>query len=179
MRPSEEAVAAAALPEGRFWALPFEKYGKSLDQLLDWVMQNVAFALPDPQKITSIIIFGEIYGPGMQDLHYGSKEKDWRVFDVAINGEYVSWSALEFFKEKFGLPLVPELALGIFNFDQLVEMAQGDSILAPGQIKEGIVIRPMMEETWLQGDRDPNPKRRIFKLISDNYLLLKGGTENH
>jgi len=51
--------------------------------------------------------------------------------------------------------------------------------LSPGQIKEGIVVRPMDEETWGKGDLDPHPKRRIFKVISHDYLTRKGGTERH
>ena len=49
-----------------------------------------------------------------------------------------------------------------------------ESLLCPGQLIEGIVIRPASER-WserLQG-------RLILKSLSDEYLLRKDGTENH
>ena len=73
----------------------------------------------------------------------------------------------------FPIPLVPVLTRGMFNFKQLVEEAQGNTLLADTHIREGIVIRPMEQElNW-------GYRRMIFKMLSSEYLTRKGGTELH
>lgn len=166
------------------YALPFEMYADVLEKVWEWAIK--AFNDPNhpavPQKqIDSIIFYGEIFGAGVQDLHYGQKqEKGYRVFDISVNGNYLPWHTLEYLEKTFGLPLVPVLARGVMDFEQLVEYAQGDTTLSDDHIREGIVVRPWMNElTWGKGEKDPMPKRMIFKLISDAYMTRKGGSEYH
>lgn len=158
-------------------------YGTPLDQYYHEIASTVAWLEDhnDGEQINSIIFFGEIYGAGVQDLHYGAQqEKGYRLFDIAVNGNYLPWRTLEYFQEEFGLPLVPVLSRGVMDFEQLLELAQGNTTLDDSHIREGVVVRPWCQElTWGKGERDPNPKRMIFKLISDAYLLRKGGTEFH
>lgn len=157
------------------YGLPWQKYENQLKNILDWICR-----ISDKQ-VNSLIVFGEIFGAGVQDLHYGAKtEKDWRMFDIALNGEYLNYSALEYAAEEFGLPLVPRLGVGCYNFEQLIEFAQGNTTLADGHIREGCVVRPYHQEySWGKGDLDPYPKRMIFKIIGDDYLLRKNGSEHH
>lgn len=157
------------------YGLPWQKYENQLKNLLDW------FCRISDKQVDSLIVFGEIFGAGVQDLHYGAKtEKDWRMFDIALNGEYLNYAALGYAAEEFGLPLVPRLGVGCYSFEQLVEFAQGNTTLADGHIREGCVIRPYLQErSWGRGEFDPNPRRTIFKLIGDDYLLRKGGSEHH
>ena len=69
--------------------------------------------------------YGEIYGAGVQDLHYGAKqEKGYRVFDISINGTYLSWENLQSVCAEVGLPTVPVLDYGIFTFEQFVKTFQ-------------------------------------------------------
>jgi RNA ligase (TIGR02306 family) len=167
------------LEEPGVYGLPFTLYGEALDKALARIL--VMMEHPDfgkGEKVQSVIFFGEIFGPGVQDLTYG-KEKAWRVFDIAVNGHYFPWPHLKDVCEEFGIPLVPHIHSTFYNFEELCALAQGETVLNPGQIKEGIVVRPCVERTWGNGDRDPNPKRQIFKLISDGYLLRKNGTEHH
>ena len=161
------------------YGLPFELYGEQLDKLFDRVLQTTGHpGVEEVLWIESLIVFGEIYGPGVQDLTYG-KEKAWRIFDIAVNGEYLPWNAVKTLCEEYGLPIVPHLHPDFYTFEQLCDLAEGTSVLSPSQIKEGIVVRPMLEEKWSQGTLDPNPKRIIFKIISPDYLTRKGGTELH
>lgn len=156
------------------YGMPLVKYGAVLENIKNWILTSY------DTDINSIIIFGEIYGAGVQDLHYGAKkEKDYRVFDISVNGKYLPWSTLEYWHENLGLPLVPCIALGVFDFKQLIEFAQGNTTLTDDHIKEGIVVRPLTESTWGKGDLDPYPKRTIFKLIGDDYLTRKNGSEYH
>jgi RNA ligase (TIGR02306 family) len=155
------------------YAFPYEKYKAAFDKLL--------FAM-NGDDLKSLIVFGEIYGPGVQDLHYDTLgvEKGYRVFDIAVDGRYIEWSLLEHICRGAGLPLVPELARGHFTFEQLCGFAAGDTMMGGKHIREGVVVRPANQElVWGKGTMDPHPKRMIFKLISGDYLTRKGGTEYH
>ncbi|MCV0439835.1 MAG: hypothetical protein K5880_14500 [Hydrogenophaga sp.] len=161
------------------YGLPAQLHFDALGSVFAWL--ESVWDEDEDGPLHSVLFFGEIYGAGVQDLHYGAKqEKGYRVFDISVNGQYLPWSTLEYIQETFGLPLVPVLTRGVFDFEQLVEEAQGDTTLDDEHIREGVVVRPWHQElTWGKGTRDPNPKRMIFKLISDAYLLRKGGSEMH
>jgi RNA ligase (TIGR02306 family) len=160
------------------YGLPLERYRENFEEAFN--LLRAIFRNHDSENLNSFIVFGEIYGAGVQDLHYGEPTKGYRVFDIAVNGQYLPWTSVEYFCEIARLPLVPVLTRGVFDFEQLVEEAQGQTTLVDDHIREGIVVRPMGQElTWGKGERDPNPKRMIFKLISDEYLLRKGGSEFH
>jgi len=152
------------------YGTPYVQYRAEFDRL--------AFAFGD---VNSLIVFGEIYGAGVQDLHYGAmKEKGYRVFDIAVDGRYIEWSLLEHICAGAGLPIVPVIARGQFTFEQLCGLAVGNTTMGDAHIREGVVVRPENNELfWGKGTMDPHPKRMIFKLISGDYLTRKGGTEYH
>lgn len=162
------------------YSLPFQLYGEALNKLFNWAIEAIESGT-NGTPLNSLIVFGEIYGAGVQDLHYGAKhEKGYRIFDISINGEYMNAQALEAVCQMFNLPMVPVIFKGVVTFEDLVELAQGNTTLDDTHIREGIVVRPLcLEKTWGKGELDPNPKRVIFKLISDGYLLRKGGSEYH
>jgi len=161
------------------YGLPFKLYGEAIGKAFDEIISNMNSPIGEHRLcVNSVIFFGEIFGPGVQDLTYGT-EKAYRLFDIAVNGEYLPWNYVVEICGKYGIPVVPHLELDFYTFEQLCELAEGQSILSPGQIKEGIVVRPYYEKTWKQGDLDPNPKRAIFKVIGSDYLTRKGGTEHH
>lgn len=159
------------LDDSGVFGIPLDLYGDKIKALLD----DLARENPDS---LSILLFGEIFGPGVQDLTYG-KEKQYRAFDLAIDGAYTSFDNLERICGKHGIPVVPRITTGIFSFEELVELAQGDTTLEIDHIREGIVIQPVEPSHWKMSEQDPNPKRSIFKLISNAYLIRKGGTEYH
>lgn len=120
-----------------------------------------------------MIIYGEIYGSGIQDLTYGLKNKDIDlvVFDIKKNGKYLSWFEVHDFCYKNNLKTVPGLYTGVF-YDGIVEkFTNGKSILCPDQIREGCVIKTYYE------DKDILIGRKILKSVSTDYLLRKNGTE--
>lgn len=63
--------------------------------------------------------------------------------------------------------MVPEVGTGILrnNIDEIVEMARGRSFLNPKIFREGIVIRPLIDE------KDPEIGRLSMKAINPDYLL--------
>lgn len=120
------------------------------------------------------IVFGEIFGPGIQDLTYGLTEIDFVCFDVYSfeNRAYLAYEELDEFCTKYKLPLAPILYIGPYHKGLEEELGQGNSILCPSQIKEGVVITDLYEA--------PNKQtfsRRILKYRSPAYLTRNGGTE--
>lgn len=116
-------------------------------------------------------MLGEIYGKGIQDLHYGTKFPEFRVFDIYRDGKYMDAEHLQS-ACRFLFKAVPIIGGGQFTDEMVANWTQGDSTLLPSGIKEGIVIRPIKER------EDPDLGRVILKSVSERYLLRKGGTEN-
>lgn len=128
------------------------------------------------------VIFGEVYG-AVQDLKYGlgPGKVSLRVFDVfdLNQGKYLDWDDLCTFTSQLegftGFPMSAPVIFASyldqwdrpFNLDQIVALAEQDSLLAPGQIMEGIVVRPLVERY------NDEIGRVILKLHSQRYLLRK------
>lgn len=138
---------------------------------------EVAARIAEQFGATRVGIFGEVYGNGIQDLHYGAVAgtPGYAVFDVVVDlpGEGVEWlSGPALRSYGLGVPLVPVLYRGAYRQDELVELASGTTQLAGGHLREGLVVRPLVERySPVTGGR------AIGKLISPAYLTRKGGTE--
>lgn len=131
----------------------------------------------------SVAIFGGVYGQGVQDLHYGKSARHndtlgYVAFDVAwvsrVTGK--TWMNPTDFAQVmtgFHIPTAPILYEGPFDLEKLTKVASGPTVLGNGvHIREGIVIRPQEE-----GHSDILGGRKIAKLVSDEYVLRKDGTE--
>lgn len=94
----------------------------------------------------NIIIYGEVYGPGVQKLTYGLKEKSFAVFDIKLYGYYEDHKTVCDITSKLGLEVVPTLYIGEPNLDVLNELRSGDDPIAANNgvkhKREGIVIKP-------------------------------------
>jgi RNA ligase (TIGR02306 family) len=124
----------------------------------------------------AVILFGELFGAGVQDLHYGlvHGRKEFRAFDLAVDGVYLDHDDFEAVCAAFGVATVPVLYRGPFNHDVVRQHTGGTTALGAAQIREGVVIRPAKERFCEELDG-----RLILKSISDEYVLRKGGTEFH
>jgi RNA ligase (TIGR02306 family) len=118
----------------------------------------------------SIILYGEIYGEGIQDLTYNEKEHKLRLFDIKVNGKYVDYDLFMIYCSELHLNLetVPEIYEGLFKKELLNDLTDGTSIIEPNQIREGCVIKSLKEEN------DLKIGRKILKSVSSDYLLRKG-----
>jgi len=128
-----------------------------------------------PEDVKSIIVFGEIYGGGIQDLKYGSPAKhQYRCFDIAVNARYLNFNEVTALCAMYGIDTVPELYRGAFSVEKMKALASGTTVLVEKDphIREGIVIKPVVE-------RPTGQHRTVLKLINDDYLLRKKGTEKH
>ena len=119
-------------------------------------------------------VLGEVYGRGVQDLHYGERNPSFRVFDVYVGqpgqGRYLAPEEVET-SLRGPFPLVPVLYRGPFSTRVMLEHTDGTTALGAGHVREGVVVRPAAER------RSPEIGRVILKSVSGDYLTRKGGTE--
>lgn len=120
-----------------------------------------------------VMIMGEVFGAGIQDLHYGMKnEFSYRIFDVYVGyrgqGNFVDDEALDKICDLFGVPRVPVVYRGPFSKEIMLQYTNYcKSELDQGQMREGIVIKPVIER------RDASLGRVVLKSINEEYLLRK------
>ena len=119
-------------------------------------------------------VLGEIYGRGVQDLHYGEPNPAFAVFDVYVGepgrGRYLDVAQLR--ESLAGLfTLVPSLYDGPFSEAVLLQHTDGATALGGKHLREGVVVRPAEERESAEFGRV------ILKNVSGDYLTRKGGTE--
>ena len=119
-------------------------------------------------------VLGEVYGRGVQDLHYDEQNPAFRVFDVYVGeprrGRYLVPEEVE--TSLAGLfPLVPVLYRGPFSNALMLEHTGGKTALGGQHVREGVVVKPAAERESAQFGRV------ILKSVSGDYLTRKGGTE--
>ena len=119
-------------------------------------------------------VLGEVYGRGVQDLHYNQANPTFRVFDAYVGdprqGRYLSPKEME---DSLGdlFPLVPVLYRGPFSTAAMLEQTDGVTSLGGKHVREGVVVRPATERESAEFGRV------ILKSVSGDYLTRKGGTE--
>lgn len=131
-------------------------------------------------------LYGEIVGSGIQKGYtYGCAEGEHKlyIYDVL---DTIDNTWLDYFKEnsdkplfpllvyEMGLERVPELYVGPFNRNLIDAFRDGPSTLGDQSVREGIVVKPMIEKTSSIG-------RKVLKYISEAYYLKnqEDGTDFH
>jgi RNA ligase (TIGR02306 family) len=126
------------------------------------------------------ILFGEVFGSKVQNLHYGRKgELGFAAFDLMADGRYLDAAEFGARCARHGVPTVPVLHRGPFSLDLVRRLSDGPTTVggragtaaAADHIREGVVVRPAVERT------DPKVGRVILKYIGDSYLFAKGITD--
>lgn len=126
------------------------------------------------------IIFGEIFGDGVQDMRYGLKDKyEFRAFDLSLNGDYVGYDWFVDLCRSYGVPMVPELYRGPFSLEKIRSLTDGPTTLVDHPSKhtskfhgrEGVVVKPTVE-------RRAHGARVIFKSVSVDYKSRKNAQDN-
>ena len=136
--------------------------------------------LCDDQR--NVIVFGELYGAGVQDMQYGMSGQGVRAFDISVEGKYLDYDEKDRLFKQFGVETVPVLYRGPFIVETIQELTDGPTTVCDPakackfQGREGVVIRPVKER---YSEMLPNFGRVIFKSVSVDYLGRKGGTEFH
>lgn len=143
--------------------------------------QMMKLIVQEEKAQSSVIVFGEIFGVGIQDLQYGQSGLSHRVFDIAVDGNYLDyWKAFSYLKQ-FEIECVPLLYHGPYSLAKMDELVDGPTTICDTQKikekfkgREGIVIKPLKErfDPILGG-------RAILKYVSADYHERKNGTEFH
>lgn len=158
-----------------FW----EVLTPNVRRLLEHVRDEM---LPEQPKL-SVVLFGEVYGSGVQDMAYGlaTGARAFRAFDIAVNGLFLDFDVKAQLLERFAVQAVPVLYRGPFTRSIVEEHTAGPTTLCDaekaGKFKgrEGVVITPAQEVDY----SEPLNGRLILKSVSADYLARKGGTDSH
>jgi RNA ligase (TIGR02306 family) len=127
-------------------------------------------------KRPDVIIYGEIFGEGVQkNYFYGFKngELGFEVFDIMIDGKFCDWDKVISICKTFNLKVVDEIYRGTWNLE-LTKMALDIDVYdGIKHNREGIVIRPL-KEIW-----HPKCGRVLLKFINPVFETDKKNTEYH
>lgn len=142
-------------PQNLYWKLARQLELKQLTKL---------------EHANSMVFYGEIFGD-VQDLKYDhelgrASFRCFAIYDLDV-GYFVPWDMVESYCEVFGLQTVPVLYKGPADPAAIRALVEGQSILAPKQLREGVVV----------SKADDQAVR--LKWVSRAYKLRKGGTEAH
>lgn len=127
----------------------------------------------------SVILYGEIVGPGVQDMHYGLLKPHLFAFDISLDGKYMDKDMCYHWLEQFTVAAVPPIYAGPFHADLLPGWTSGPTLMCePENIKgfkgrEGCVIVPAMERT----SEELRFRRAILKSKSVDYEARKGAKD--
>ena len=188
--PSDQARAGSGHRDGRSYVsskglladrLAFQltscnPYVRAADRLgLHAVVQDLA-----ERWNTPVLVLGELFGVGIQDLGYGQPggEPSFRVFAIVRrtpDGQpvFLDDDELSAVSSHCGLTRVPVLYRGPFSREALDFYTSGRESVSGSEIhlREGVVITPAQER------QTPQIGRLALKSVSEAYLLRKGGTE--
>ena len=139
------------------WRTIAEKY--KIRQNLWQLFKN----LQDVYEIGSgIVIYGEIYGPGIQkNYEYGLTDIQFAAFDIKINGEYCATEVTEVItQDLLQLPHVEVLYEGLWNQEIQDDYVFNNFIEGTKVPHEGIVIKITSGE-----------RKKVAKVINPDYLI--------
>lgn len=158
----------------RVQKLPFSGKGFYGEDVYGVIAKRYDLANILPEGFT---IYGEIYGPKIQELTYGATQLELVVFDIKKDNKYLDYDDLVIFCKTYDLPMPPGLYQGKFCKGIVEQYTSGKTILAQykdgrkissaNHIREGCVVKPL-KETYSN-----RCGRKILKSISPDYLLTK------
>lgn len=147
-------------------------YVRTLKSLLDAGLEHSLQMLASRMRVNKrIVIVGEIYGKGVQDLAYNTDKPEFCMFDLLIDDTWQPRDSIGFSDELLFIKAVPLVYQGPFDVVALEAVRDGNTMLGGANIREGVVVRSAHEE------RHAIHGRKICKMISPDYLLrkVKGG----
>ena len=144
-------------------------YFRALDACNAWEMVDVL----STRFNAPVLMLGETFGAGIQDLHYNAKTPTFRAFALFVGGVPQDDEILETLLEEFGVLRVPVLYKGPFSSTMMEEWTTGYETLSGKNthIREGVIVTPLVER------EDPSVGRVVLKSVSEKYLLRKNATE--
>ena len=119
-----------------------------------------------------VVLYGEVFGPGIQAYTYGQKAVAFRAFDLMLDGRYLDYDQFVGWCEQAGVETVPLLYRGPFALSAIRALSEGNSFVGGAHGREGAVVRPVHER------QDVKIGRVILKYIGDAYLFSKAGEQD-
>ncbi|MCY7367129.1 MAG: RNA ligase (ATP) [Chamaesiphon sp.] len=119
------------------------------------------------QGYKQAILYGEVYGHGIQAYTYNQKRMNFRAFDLMLDGKYVDHSIFKSWCDKHQVEQVPLIYEGAFSLEVIKQISDGDSLIGGNHGREGVVVKPIVERD------NPKSGRVILKYIGDRYLFGK------
>jgi RNA ligase (TIGR02306 family) len=120
---------------------------------------------------TNVAVQGEMVGAGVQKNKYRMTGRDIYIFNIYdINDhKFLSFAQMVDICVALDVKMVPIVTdyfeMSDMRVDDMIAMADGQSLLNDQVIREGIIFRPLAE------DFDPELGRLSFKVISNHFLL--------
>jgi len=152
-------------------------YVKTFREVLMDQWDTIIAYMKSQHQVDTFYLLGEVFGRGVQDLHYGvTGNKSLRIFDIYVgsfgSGRYLNYNELLEFGAHHEVILVPILYVGKFNWEIMDYLRDGKETVSGKElnIREGIVVKTVVES------RDDTLGRKQLKCISPDYLLRKGNT---
>lgn len=112
------------------------------------------------------VLYGEAYGL-MKNFKYDVQQNErvkFRAFDVFKDSQFLNLADAVELTAKNGVPWVPTVANIAYSREAVMALVDGPSLIAgSNNIREGIVIRPLVERY------DPKLGRVIAKIINPKY----------
>jgi RNA ligase (TIGR02306 family) len=119
------------------------------------------------QGCKQVILYGEVYGQGIQAYNYGERKINFRAFDLMLDGKYVDYATFKSLCDRHQVEQVPLVYEGAFSLDVIKSHSDGDSLVGGNHGREGVVVKPIIERD------DPKSGRVILKYVGDRYLFGK------
>lgn len=117
----------------------------------------------------TIKIIAEAIGPGIKKLHYGYCAPFARAFDIRIDGVWLGEDEKAMSFKKHNIERAPLLCRGPFNPETVEELRQGNTTIAGGHIREGIVIAAVGSQVKRETELG-DEIRPVLKAHSDVFL---------
>lgn len=118
------------------------------------------------------VLYGEVFGSGIQAYHYGEPAIAFRAFDLLRGPDFAGYDEFVERCERHGVPVAPLAYRGPFSLGKMKELSDGDSLVGGKHGREGVVVRPVRERN--HGEIG----RVILKYVGDQYLFGKAAEQD-
>lgn len=165
--------------EGNMWVRALKKY--DMFEKLSSFLNNFSFADFSPEN-SSLLLFGEVYGSGVQDMEYGLPQGDIRIrlFDAALVKRHEDYVFLEYedlvdLALEIQIPMVPTFSVGPYSTEWVKQLTDGLETVSGkfSHIREGVVIKSIKNHFEPRSNRW---LRNVAKSVSEAYKERKGNT---
>ena len=121
-----------------------------------WAAAEAAGLLALAEKLAverrrPVTLYGELVGPKVQGNYYGLDELRVFIFDLKVGPDFAAYDELRAVADAHGTALAPLLAENVtlrawLDGRTVAAASHGPSVLNPDRLREGVVVRPAVEE---------------------------------